>query len=200
MLKKIPNATIASIINRYQVREQAKLLLKPSLTPNAAIEILLKAKLYLDTVQFIAHALPMIEAISWANETLAGRIDEWDNKQIQALNSVRTWLKSPNETYRIRANQLAERLGLDVAPAWVAKAAYWSGTGSIVAADQPEVLPPAFLYGQAVSAAITIAAAVPPWPLESDGYEHYYQEAIRLGLAIAQGQCLQTTLLPLREQ
>jgi len=200
MLKKIPNQTVASIIVRYQTSEQAKALLKTSMTPNEAIETLLQEKLYRDTVQLIAHALPMIEAISWATETLCCRVDEWNDKQIQAMNSVRNWLKSPTETNRIRANQLAERLGLESAPAWTAKAVYWSGTGSIVPVDLPEVLPPAFLYGQAVATAITIAAAVPPWPEESKGYEQYYLDAIRLGLAIAQGKPLEIDTIVLKEE
>ena len=188
-MKKIPNQNISSIIKRYQLSDSAKELLAPGLSPVDAIEALKQAKLYSDAVQFIAHALPMVEAIYWATECLALSSDEWDDQRLQTLNTVRQWLKQPNETLRIRANQLAERLGLETAPAWTAKAIYWSGTGSIVDADLPQVLPPAFLYGQAVSSAIVIAAAVPAWS-HDDGYESYFQSSIQLGLAIANGQPL----------
>lgn len=188
-MKKIPNQKISSIIKRYQLSDNAKQLLSSNMSPVEAIDTLRNAKLYPDSVQFIAHALPMVEAIYWATECLAIRKETWNEQQLQTINIVRQWLKQPNETLRIRANQLAERLGLEMAPAWTAKAIYWSGTGSIVDADLPEVLPPAFLYGQAVSSAIVIAAAVPAWPQE-DGYEQYFQAAIDLGIEIARGQPL----------
>jgi len=195
MLKKIPNKTIASILSRYQPSADAKAHLAADLNPSQALDNLSKAALYHDLVQFIAHGLPMIDAIYWATEVLSKRANVWDETQINTINSAKVWLKNPNETYRIRANQLADRLGLESAPAWVAKAVYWSGTGSIVSPDLPDVMPPAFLYGQAVTAAITVAAAVPAWSDNDNDAKNFYLTAIAIGLEIAQGNIMKIKLL-----
>ncbi len=199
MLKKIPNTKIDSIICRYELSDEAQAVLKPVMSPLDAIEQLLAAELYNDVVQFIAHGLPMIEAIFWASESLALRANAWDVEQTHAINSAMNWLNQPNETLRIRASQLADRVGLEVAPAWVAKAVYWSGTGSIVAPELPAVMPPAFLYGHAVSAAITVAAAVPAWSDDEMGYKKFYQAVIENGIAIAKGKKIQIKLLCVEE-
>lgn len=200
MLKKIPNKNIDSIIERYQLTEGAQTVLDLNMSPKQAIESLVEVKLYNDAIQFIAHALPMIDGIYWASEALALRIGEWDNPQRQAINSARQWLQHPNETNRIRANQLADRIGLEVAPAWIAKAVYWSGTGSIVAQELPTVMPPAFLYGHAIAAAISVAAAVPAWQDGDMGYENFYLKVVEQGLNIAQGSSLNITLLSMSEE
>ncbi|NQZ90333.1 MAG: hypothetical protein HRT54_22435 [Colwellia sp.] len=200
MYKKIPNTNIASIIERYELTEDAQAILDPKMSPKQAIASLVDVKLYNDVIQFIAHALPMIDGIYWASESLALRLDEWDNPQRQTINSARQWLQQPNETNRIRANQLAERIGLEIAPAWIAKAVYWSGTGSIVAPELPAVMPPAFLYGHAIAATISIAAAVPAWKKGDIGYEKFYLKVIDLGIKLAEGSPLRIKLLTMSEE
>ncbi len=195
MLKKIPNTNIASIIERYQITEEALAVVSPKMLPKQAIDTLIDKKLYNDTIQFLAHALPMMDGIYWASEALSLRKNEWNDAQLQTINSAINWLQQPNETNRIRANQLAERIGLEEAPAWVAKAVYWSGTGSIVAPELPSVMPPAFLYGHAIAAAISIAAAVPEWQQSDIGFEKFYLAVIEKGINIAQGAQLHMTLL-----
>jgi hypothetical protein len=190
MLKKIPYKTIETIVSRYKLSDEAKSVLVKTQTPQEAIDLLLAAKQYNDVVQLIAHALPVIEAIYWASEALAYRITDWDTEQIHAINSARAWITKPNETLRIRADQLAERVGLECAPAWVAKAVYWSGTGSIISPELPAVMPPTFLYAHATSAAITIAAAVPAWGENEIGYEKFYLKVIEYGIAIANGKTI----------
>ncbi|WP_281561192.1 Twin-arginine translocation pathway signal [Thalassomonas sp. RHCl1] len=193
MLKKIPNKNIASIISRYQLSDEAAALLTPELTPEAAIVLLQEQALYNDVVQFIAHALPVMEAIGWASEAMDLRQADWNEQEVMAINAARNWLSQPNETLRVRASQLADRVGLEYAPGWVAKAVFWSGTGSIVEPDLPAVMPPPFLYGHAAAAAITIAAAVPQW----DHYQKFYQQVIEIGIAIANGKGINTQAMTL---
>ncbi|MBU2972500.1 hypothetical protein KO527_24500 [Pseudoalteromonas sp. C2R02] len=200
MYKKIPNQTIASILVRYELSDDAKLCITDNMTPKEAIDALNDANLLSDAVQFISHALPMVDAINWASIVMELRENEWDDTQVHAINSARNWLKQPNETHRVRANQLADRVGLESAPSWVAKAVFWSGTGSIVAPELPAVMPPTFLYGHAVAAAITVAAAVPQWQEGEMGYEQFYIKAIQLGIDIANGQSAKTALLKIKEK
>lgn len=58
---------------------------------------------------------------------------------------------------RIRAQQLAERVGLDTAAGWLGYAVFWSGTGSIVAPELPVVMPPDNMVGHAINAAILLS-------------------------------------------
>lgn len=187
MLKKIPYAHIDAIIPRYKLGEEAKAILVKNMTPEQAINALVDNRLYNDAVQFIAHGLPVVDAILWATESLALRSEQWSDAEQHAIDSAKNWLKQPNETLRIRANQLSDRVGLKSAPAWVAKAVYWSGTGSIVAPELPAVMPPTYLYAHSVAATITIAAAVPEWSKDDIGYEQFYLKVIAQGLVIAKG-------------
>jgi len=200
MFKKIPNQTIASILVRYELSDEAKLCIKDNMSPKEAVDALNDSNLLSDAVKFLSHALPMVDAINWASIVMELRENEWDETQIHTINSARNWLKQPNETHRVRANQLADRVGLESAPAWVAKAVFWSGTGSIVAPELPAVMPPAFLYGHAVAAAITVAAAVPQWQEGEMGYEQFYIKAIQLGIDIANGLNVKTELIKIKEE
>lgn len=200
MLKKIPNTTIASIIERYELTEEAQAILTMKMSPLQAIETLVKAELYNEATQFIAHGLPMIDGIFWASEALSLRLQEWDETEKHAINSALQWLQQPNETNRVRANQLAERVGLESAPAWVAKAVYWSGTGSIVDPKLPSVMPPPFLYSHAIAAAISVSAAVPAWEKGEMGAKKFYQKVIEHGIQLAQGAPLTIKLLPIDEE
>lgn len=195
MLKKIPFTTIEPILTRYQLSDEAKAVLTPNMQVEQAITVLSQQKLLSDAIQLIAHGLGVIEAIFWGCKCLALREEQWDKNQVLAINSALKWLQTPNETLRIRADQLAERIGLESGPAWLAKSVYWSGTGSIVAPELPAVMPPPFLYAHAIASAITIAAAVPQWQENDIGYEKFFQHGITLGLNIANGEKIQINLL-----
>lgn len=181
MYKKIPDTNISSILTRYTLSDEAKALLTPNLSPVQALKLLADNQLLNDQVQFIAHAIPMMDAIRWALACLALRQADWTEDESMALEITRQWLTQPDETTRVRAEVIAKRIGLEAAPAWLAQSVFWSGSGSIVAPDLPAVMPPPFLYAHAVAAAITVAAAIPQW----DNYKDFYQQAIHLGLTIA---------------
>ena len=154
IISELKQATIAPILAKYQPSEPANALLQPNWQPAYAIEQLQQAELTRDAIQLIAHGLPVMSAIRWGLFVLQ---QHPDSKNDPILECVTNWLSSPNETLRIRAQQLAERVGLDTAPGWLGYSVFWSGTGSIVAPELPVVLPPDNMVGHAINAAILLS-------------------------------------------
>lgn len=156
VLGQLKQASIATIISRYQASEEASKLLEPTLTPRQAVSALLKADLERDAIQLVAHGLAVMNAIRWGLQVVKASGGETDD-ELKVLSCVEGWLQSPSETLRIRAQQLAERVGLDNAFGWLAYSVFWSGTGSIVAPELPVVLPPENMVGHAINAAILLS-------------------------------------------
>lgn len=154
IISELKQPSIAHILAKYQPSEQANSLLQPSWQPAYAIEQLKQQDLTRDAIQLIAHGLPIMSAIRWGLLVLKEQ-NATANDPI--LECVANWLSSPNETLRIRAQQLAERAGLDSAVGWLGYSVFWSGTGSIVAPELPVVLPPENMVGHAINAAILLA-------------------------------------------
>ncbi|GEK08133.1 hypothetical protein HUZ36_16085 [Pseudoalteromonas sp. McH1-7] len=156
VLGQLKQASIATIIGRYKASEEASHLLQPTLTPQQGVAVLLKADLERDAIQLIAHGLAVMNAIRWGLEIVKSYGANTDDEH-KVLSCVESWLQSPSETLRIRAQQLAERVGLDNAFGWLAYSVFWSGTGSIVAPELPVVLPPENMVGHAINAAILLS-------------------------------------------
>ncbi|MCL9783146.1 hypothetical protein M9194_17090 [Vibrio sp. S4M6] len=181
--KKIPYKSGLQILNRFKASEDAVALITEDMSAPESIESLKQAELNFDLIQFLAHGLPVRESIWWASLCLDMRSDVWSPIQMQCVNTARDWVKSPSEELRRKAELFANRLEQNCGPSWLAQAVFWNGSGSIVAADLPVVLPDAHLYSKAVSGAVNHAAALPHW----DGTKEYYEKAISTALDIAAG-------------
>ena len=147
--------TIGMVMSRYPVSDEAMQRLKPNMSPEQGVAVLQQDGLERDAIQLTAHFLPVMPCIRWGYNQISGREGLPDDQQ-HLVELVSQWLASPNETIRIRLQQLADRTGLDNACAWLAYAVFWCGTGSIVAPDLPVVLPPDNMVGHAVNAAILL--------------------------------------------
>lgn len=158
IVSELKQPKVSVILAKYQASDNAKALLQsnPDWQPQMAVSQLVENDLPHDAIQLIAHGLPVMTAIRWGLSVLS------NNERIAAENAailecVASWLSSPNETMRIRAQQLAERAGLDTAAGWLGYAVFWSGTGSIVAPELPVVMPPDNMVGHAINAAILLS-------------------------------------------
>ena len=156
IIAQLSQPDINQIINRYPITPQAREIVQPNMKPADAIAVLQAADLERDAIQLIAHALPIMQSIRWGLDCLRQKQD-WQPDELKVFDCVERWLASPNETLRIRAQQLAERIGLENASAWLGYAIFWSGTGSIVPADLPAVMPPDNMVGHAINAALLMA-------------------------------------------
>lgn len=181
--KKIPYQTISQVLPRFKASDEAKQLLANELPIADGLQALSRHKLNSDLVQLLAHCLPVREAILWGALCLETRNDVWSPLQKQTLETCKQWVLSPSEELRRKAELLANRLELNCGPSWLAQAVFWNGSGSIIAPDQPPVMPDPFLYAKATAGAINHAAALPDWKKNQEFIDHAYQQAIN----IAQG-------------
>lgn len=182
-LKKIPYTQSAELLKRCDLSEEAALVVSDDLEPADVVSALSEHKLYIDLVSFLSHSLPMRESIWWACLALELRESDWDSEQKKLIADAKRWVMEPDEARRRLAEQQVVRQRHKTAPGWLAQAVFWSGTGSIAPADEPQVMPPEFLYSKAVAGAINMAALMPEW----QGYQSYYDSVIASGLDIAGG-------------
>lgn len=184
MLKKIPYASCQPILQRYDAGDEVAALDMAQATPEELIAALREKKLYIELMTFLCHALPMRETLWLTCQALKIRAKHWSAEQTQAIEDCARWFKEPDEASRRLAEQHVAKLGLKCAPGWLAQAVFWNGTGSIAALDQPQVMPPEFLYAKAAAGAINTAAALPEWTKA----EVYNERVTELALKLARGE------------
>ena len=183
MYKKIPYQTGKQLLDRFTASEEAVSLIEEDMDIEKTINVLQENDLNFDLVQFLAHGLPVREAIWWAAFTLDIRLEVWSPSQQQCIATAKAWVKSPSEELRRKSELFANRLNLNCGPSWLSQAVFWNGSGSIVAPDLPNVMPDPFLYSKATAGAINHAAALPQW----EGTKEYYAKSIQFALEIAKG-------------
>jgi hypothetical protein len=152
LLESLPSLSAAS-----------RRLLDPAMSAWEFLERLRSENLLQDAVLALTHVLPRPYAIAWACECWqAARTDaEPDPAERSAIAATRRWLAEPTEENRRAALELADRLGYSSSAALLAAAAGWSG-GSMLPPDLPASPPSAGMSGQAVKAAVLLAAAADP--------------------------------------
>ena len=152
---ELPCTTVLSI---RRLSDDARDRLRPELNVRRYLDALLADGMRADAIDVLSHALPKRYAIAWALECLQSA-DPATVSPIDrtALAAVQRWLQDPSEANRRAAMDLAERLHYDSAGAWLAAAAGWSG-GSLAPADLTAVEPGPALSGEAVAAALKLAA------------------------------------------
>ena len=178
---KIPQHNAADIIALYEASDEFIELSQQYNSPASLIDNAIKQQLFSDVVIFIAHALPVREAIWWAC-CCATQQKDWNEDEANAIRAAKAWVHAPDETTRRMAEQMAIKAELQTGAGWVAQAAFWSG-GSMIAVGEPVIPPPEYLYSHAVAGAVNLSAVLP------DGQEALprYDSYLKIGLNIAQG-------------
>jgi len=131
-------------------------------------------------VQFLAHALPRLEAVAWAARALedAARHEPPSPRARHAMDASLRWLGERSDAHRRAAGAAAENVGKPVAERFLAQAVFYAG-GSIAAPDQAPVMPPDHATARYVAAAISQLAHRSPEPTAA------FAAALALGEAIA---------------
>lgn len=156
MLKKIPHETSEAILAAAMLSEEARSLLDAEMPPEAVLDRLATGETAVDYLRFFAHAVPAREGICWALAVISTLRPATTSDEADLLEQVADWLRDPSETRRRSCMGLGERLGYETPPGWLCLAVAWSGAGSIVAADLPEVMPPVGLHAKAVFGATAL--------------------------------------------
>ncbi|EGR1074626.1 DUF6931 family protein [Vibrio cholerae] len=180
-LLKIPHESAQNILDLYEASPELLTIIKDQLTPYQLIQIALKQTLFSDVVIFLAHSLPIREAIWWASLCASLRTD-WNEDEWGAIRAAKAWVHNPDENNRRYAEDMAKKSGLKTGAGWAAQAVFWSG-GSMTASKEPIVPPPPYLYAHAVAGCISLSAILPNGEHTNQNYNTF----IEIGLNIAQG-------------
>jgi hypothetical protein len=143
---------------QMEVSEQGGALLRPDMTPEAAVRALAAANQTLDALKMIARLLPKRYAVAWLCQCTRDQPLSHEDKAGASL--AEKWVREPNESNRRAAYEFANAGGYKSLGAWLAAAAGWSG-GSLAPADQETPVPPADdLTAHAVVTALNLLAAL----------------------------------------
>ncbi|WP_310620639.1 DUF6931 family protein [Flexibacterium corallicola] len=181
-MKKIPYEDARSILDRFELGENAGELITPEYSPLQVMEKLLEEGLLADYVNFVGHALPPREGICWAL-SVQDEMGVNDISNARATRQrVREWVKSPEEKKRRTLLETGDKLGTQGPSGWLCYAVAWNGSGSIAASSGPVVLPPAYLHAKAILGAIALI----PCQTQED-IKVLLQTAHRCALDVANG-------------
>jgi len=111
-LVKIKAATAAEICAHFDLKQEARRLLREGMGPLELLEALVANKQYLAGIEFVAHALPAREAVWWGclclQHACGNNLSELDKAACRA--AVR-WILAPTEENRLAAKEPAEKAG-----------------------------------------------------------------------------------------
>jgi hypothetical protein len=141
----------------FPLSAEARALLDPALGPAEFIDLLCVAELHIDAIRFLAHALPVREAVWWACLAARGGLEDTAVEERQAVEAAEAWVYHPDEEHRRAAMTVAGAVANDSPARWAATAAAWSG-GSLAPPEAPVVPPGPTLAAQAVAGAVLLAA------------------------------------------
>lgn len=178
---KIPHNLAQDILKLYEAGESLLAITEEEMTPYELVEKALQAELYSDIITFIAHGLPIREAVWWCCSCAMQR-DDWSQVELEAIHAAKAWVNTPDETSRRYAESAAKSAKLETAAGWAAQAAFWSG-GSMIAPNEPVVPPLPYLYAQAVAGCINLCAVLP----DGEKAKERYQDYLQIGVNIANG-------------
>jgi hypothetical protein len=183
-LTKVKAATAAEVCRHFDLKAEARPLLKDGLSPREFVEVLLAEGHFAAAIDFLAHALPPREAIWWGCLCLRhayGR--ELAPAEEAACKAAVTWVGDPTEDNRKAAQSPGEEAGLGTAAGTLAVAAAWTG-GSLAPPSAPAVPPGPFLPAKAVAGAVLLAS-VKADPVKIADTQRRFAE---LAIGVAEGR------------
>lgn len=181
MLNKMPYSSAMLVMKNYTPSGEATALAAQYPAPADFLIAAQQQAHYGDAVIFLAHGLPLKEALWWGYHC-AQQLTEWSEQEQCVLESVRDWITRSGESERRACGDAAKQQGLSSAAGWLAQAVFWS-TGSMLDAGQPPLPAPPFLYAQALSGAINLMAVMPDGACIAE----HYRAFLAHGLAVARG-------------
>lgn len=181
---KVKAARAAEICRHFDLKDEARPLLREGLSPQEFADALLAHQQYAAAVDFVAHALPPREAVWWGCLCLRHAKDaQLSPPEEVACKVAVQWVLEPTEEHRAAAQAPAEAAGLGTPAGGLAMAVAWSG-GSLSPANLPPVPPGPYLPARAVAGAVLLAA-VKGDPVKIADTQRLFVE---LGLGVAEGR------------
>jgi hypothetical protein len=169
------------ICSHFALGDPARRLLTSEITADKYLELLIQNKQYLDAVRVLAYALPIKEAITWANS--CARQSSGPNpaeKFSAAIDAVDKWLAESSDDNRRAAMKAAEEAEFSTPAGSSALAVFLSG-GSLAPPNAPDVLPEKYQGSNAVVGAVLLSAMAN----EPEKAETKYQAFLEQGQKLA---------------
>jgi hypothetical protein len=172
-LIKVTAATAEEICGRFDARRAARALLRNGMAPLQFLEALAAKKLYVDGIDFLAHALPAREGVWWGCLCLQHACgNTLTPAERSACTAAVRWVIQPTEENRVAARPPAEAVGMG------------SPAGALAMAANGGVTPGPFAPARAVAMAVKLAA------LKGDpaGIIPTQRSYLQLGVGVAAGK------------
>jgi hypothetical protein len=183
-LNKVKAAKAAEICKHFDLKEEARPLLRDGLTPRDFVDSLLADRQYQSAIQFMAHALPPREAVWWGCLCLEHvSREKWSPEEKAAGKATVEWVLDPSEENRQATKAPGEAAGIATPAGSLALATSWTG-GSMTPTNLPPVPPGPYLPAKGVAGAVA-QAAVKGDPIKIADTQRLFVE---LGIGVAEGR------------
>lgn len=183
-LVKVAASTATEVCACFDLKPEARPLLRDGMGPKEFVDALVANKQYLAGIDFMAHALPAREAVWWGclclQHTSGGNLSPADKA---ACKAAVQWVMQPTEENRMAARAPAEEAGIVTPSGQLAMAAHQTG-GNIAPPNAPPMAPGPFAPAKAVSGAIKMATSKAD-PVKIVETQRLFLE---LGIGIAEGR------------
>jgi hypothetical protein len=157
-LVKIGAATAAQVSEHFDLKNEARELLRDGMVPREFVDALMASKQYLAGIDFMAHALPAREAIWWGCLCLQHASgDALSAPDWAACRAAVQWVLWPTDENRAAAKAPGEAAGLGSPARALAAAANQTG-GNVAPPKAPPMAPAPFAPAKAVAIAVKLAA------------------------------------------
>jgi len=184
ILKKVKAARAKEVCQHFDLKEEARPLLRDELSPKEFLEVLLANQQHAAAISFVAHALPPREAVWWGCLCLRHACGpQLAPPDEAACRAAVTWVLDPTEDNRQAAQAPGEKAGLGTPAGGLAMATAWTG-GSLAPPTAPQVPPGPFMPAKAVAGAVMLTAAKAD-PVKIADTQRLFVE---LGVGVAEGR------------
>jgi hypothetical protein len=170
-------AELARIIDAAALADEARAKYREGLNGRDFVNQLMAGQQFIDTVKFMAHALPPREGVWWAWMCVRKAAGPEPPPPVKAsLEATEKWLSQPSDELRRAAKQAADKA--DGTAAWcVGVAAFLSG-GSVAPPDAPVVPAAEFASAKTVAGAVMISAVATEPEKAPQKYKTYIDQAL----------------------
>jgi hypothetical protein len=183
-LVKVAAVTAAEVCACFDLKPEARLLLRDGMGPKEFVAVLVANKQYIAAIDFITHALPAREAVWWGCLCLqygsGGILSPLDKA---ACKAAVQWVVQPTEENRAAAQAPAREAGLVTPAGQLAMAANQTG-GNIAPPNTPSMAPGPFAPANAVAIAVKMATSKAE-PVKIVDTQRLFVE---LGIGVAEGR------------
>jgi hypothetical protein len=179
-VKKRTGSTAAEVCNHLQLSRNSRTLLRENQSPNDFAELLLEQTEYADAVRFIAHALPVRKAVSWATRCARQALtDEAPAEEREAISVAEEWVIDGDDASRRAALPAGDAAGVATAAGGVAVAVFLSG-GSLAPPDATPIYPGRYSAARLVAGSILSAAHSFERAETADKFQTFVTQGIEL--------------------